>query len=225
MALQIQGANGSIVEAGAFAAEGIHSIAKPTDHGALGHYRVSVVTGTLAAALAASAQLFQFKWTDATRFAVVTSIKADFATLTRFTAGTVTDFGLDAFIARSFAAGGGGTTLTLTGDNNQMRTNMGASLGQINVSTTAALTAATTLDTQPFEQSIGGHGDQITPSATVMGSNRPSPFEYLCRMESGEHPIVLAQNEGIVIRNRAGWPAAGTGIWKFTIQWAEVTAF
>jgi len=225
MALPIQGAGGSIAEVGAFAAKGLHTIIKPADHGSLGHYRVGVSTGTLAAALAANAQLLQFKWTDATRFAVITSIKTQFLTLTRFTAGTITDFGLDAFIARSFAAGGGGTTLTLTGDNAALRTNMGTSLAQINVSTTAALTAATTLDAHPFAQSMGGHGAQIVPSATIQYADAPNPLVYEPRMESGEHPLVLAQNEGFVIRNRAVWPAAGTGIYSFTVQWAEVAAF
>lgn len=232
MGIQLIGAGGSIVEAGAFAAEGIHTIAKPHDHGTLGHYRVQVVTGTLAAALAASAQLFQFKWTDATRFAVIMRVWSGFTTLTRFTAGTVTDFGVDLFVVRSFAAGGGGTTLTLTGDNQQLRTNMGASLAQINVSTTAALTAATTLDAHPIGQTIGGHGDQVTPSATLADFGMTAGLNgsemgtlYRAEVMSGEHPLVLAQNEGFVIRNRGVWPAAGTGIYSFGCVWAEVAAF
>ena len=35
----------------------------------------------------------------------------------------------------------------------------------------------------------------------------------------------LAQNEGIVVRNRTVWPAAGTGILTVLLGWAEVTAF
>lgn len=233
MGIQVIGAGGSIAEVGAFAAEGQHVISKPTDHGTLGHYRVQVVTGTLAAALAASAQIWQFKWTDATRFAVIKKVWSGFNTLTRFTAGTVTDFGLDLFIVRSFAAGGGATTLTLTGDNQQLRTNMGASLAQINVSTTAALTVATTLDAHPIGQTIGGHGDQVTPSATVaawldtlaVNGHETGGLLYRCDLASGEHPIVLAQNEGLVIRNRVVWPVAGTGVYSFGISWAEVAAF
>ncbi len=41
----------------------------------------------------------------------------------------------------------------------------------------------------------------------------------------GMHPIVLAQNEGIVIRNRTVWPAAGTGILMVALDWAEVAAY
>jgi hypothetical protein len=225
MAVLEGGTSAVIAEVGAAAQKGLHMIPKPTDAGALGHYRVAVVTGTMAAALAASAQVFQFKWTDATRLAVITSLEARMTTLTGFTAGTITDAGLDAFIARSYAAGGGGTTLTLTGDNNNLRTSFGASLATINVSTTAALTAATTLDTQPFEQSIHGGGRQATPSATVPVEPPPPALLYQARISDGEYPIVLAQNEGVVIRNRAVWPAAGTAILQFKIQWAEVTAF
>lgn len=233
MGIQIIGAGGSVAQVGAFAAEGLHTINKPTDHGSLGHYRIQVVTGTLAAVLAANAQLLQFKWTDATRFAVITKVWSGFRTLTRFTAGTITDFGLDMVIARSFAAGGGGTTLTLTGDNNSLRTNMGASLAQINVSTTALLTAATTLDSHPVGQTIGGHGDQVVPAAGLADSTMTLALQghetggllFKANIANGEHPIVLAQNEGFVIRNRVVWPAAGTGVYSFGVCWAEVDAF
>lgn len=233
MGIQIIGAGGSIVEAGAFAAEGLHTINKPHDHGTLGHYRVQVVTGTLAAALAANAQIMQFKWTDATRFAVIFKVWSGFVTLTRFTAGTITDFGLDLVLVRSFAAGGGGTTLTLTGDSQSLRTNMGASLAQINISTTAALTAATTLDAQPIGQTIGGHGDQVVPAVGLSDRVMTAPINghetggllYKCDTSNGEHPIVLAQNEGFAVRNRAVWPVAGTGIYSIGVMWAEVAAF
>lgn len=230
--IQLTGASGSVAEVGAFAAEGQHVIAKPTDHGALGHYRFQVVTGTLAAAQAASNQYLQFKWTDATRFAVIKKVWSGFQTLTRFTAGTITDFGLDLFMVRSYAAGAA-ATLTLTGDNQQLRTSMGASLAAVTIATTGGLTAATTLDAHPIGQTIGGHGNQVVPSATLFGSmdtlavngHETGGLLYRCSLDAGEHPIVLAQNEGLVIRNRAVWPAAGTGIYSFGMVWCECTAF
>src|SRR3990172_12548649 len=116
MGIQVQGAGGTLAGVGAEAQEALHVVAKPQDYGVLGHYRISVVTGTLAAAQAAANQYFQFKWTDATRLALIMALETKFQTLTAFTAATLTDHtSLDAFIARSFAAGGGGTTLTLTG--------------------------------------------------------------------------------------------------------------
>lgn len=233
MAVLEGGTSAAIAEVGAAAAKGLHTINKPQDYGALGHYRVQVVTGTLAAVQAASNQYFQFKWTDASRFAVIFRVWSGFQTLARFTAGTITDFGLDLFIVRTFAAGGGGTTLTLTLDNQQMRTSMASSLAQINVATTGALTAATTLDAHPIGQTIGGHGSQITPTVTApdftstagVNGHETGGLLYKCHTDVGEHPIVLALNEGLVIRNRAVWPAVGTGIYSFGITWAEVTAF
>lgn len=227
MAIQIFGAGASVAEVGAFAAKGLHTINKPTDHGSLGHYRVSVVTGTLAAALAANAQIYQFKWTDATRFAVIKKIKVNFIPLTPFTAATLTDHtSFDAVAVRSYAAGGGGTTLTLTGDNNSMRSSMGASLATINVSTTGALTLATTLDSQPFCQSIR-KGNRVNPAAATEETIQPSDMSltYIADVAAGEHPLTLAQNEGFVIRNRTVWPAAGTGIAMIECVWCEVSAF
>jgi hypothetical protein len=221
------GVSGLIAGVGAQAAIPLHTTPKPIDYGALGHYRIQVVTGTLAAALAAGAQVFQFKWTDATRLAIITKLKIRFLPLTPFTAATLTDHtSFDALIARTFAAGGGGTTLTLTGNNAKMRTSMGTSLAQINVSTTTALTAATTLDVQPFAQSLR-KGNRVNPAAATEETIQPQAdgMEMDFDMGSGDHPIVLAQNEGIVIRNRTIWPAAGTGILSIQLTWAEVTAF
>lgn len=226
MAVIEGGTSAVVADTGAAAAKALHVTSKPIDAGALGHYRVASVSGTMAAALAASAQIFQFKWTDATRLAVITSLKVRFITLTRFTAGTITDFGVDAFVARTYAAGGGGTALTLTGDNAALRAAYGTTLvSEIRVPTTAALTNATTLDTQPFAQGFGA-GVQVTPSATVQAEFDQTPLlDYAPRLGDGEAPLQLAQNEGIVIRNRAVWPVAGTGIYSFEIQWSEVTAF
>jgi len=228
--IQIIGAGGSVADVGAFAQKGIHVLPKPVDVGALGQYRVAAVSGTMAAALAASAQVFQFKWTDATRFALILRLEVKFITLTRFTAGTVTDAGLDAFVARSYAAGGGGTALTLTGDNAALRAAFGTTLvSEIRVPTTAALTAATTLDTQPFAQSFGLYS-QVTPSVTVaqeqfnFGADSMI-LDYTPRIGDGEYLLTHAQKDGVVIRNRAVWPAAGTGIFSFMVHWAEVTAF
>ena len=190
-------------------------------------YRVSVVTGTLAAALAAGAQVFQFKWTDASRLAVVSKIKTTFLPLTPFTAATLTDHtSFDVYVARSFAGGGSGTALTLTGNNAKMRTNMATSLAAINVSTTAALTPATTLDAQPFIQSLR-KGNRVNPASATEETIQPTNTDILFTSDfgAGESPLILAQNEGFVIRNRTVWPAAGTGILSIEVHWAEVSEY
>jgi hypothetical protein len=205
---------------------------RPLDYGiggaAKGQYKISVVTGTLAAALAAAAQVFQFKWIAAgSDLAVIHKLKTRFLPLTPFTAATLTDHtSFDAFVCRPFGAGGGGTTLTLTGNNAKMRTNMATSQAQINVSTTAALTAATGMDTQPFDQSIR-KGNRVNPAAATEEVIMPTidGMQFEPDMMDGDHPLVLAPGEGLVIRNRTVWPAAGTGILLIELRWSEVASF
>lgn len=194
---------------------------------AVGQYQISVVTGTLAAALAASAQVFQFKWTSASLLAVLLRLRTRFLPLTPFTAATLTDHtSFDAFMVRSYASGGGGTSLTLTGNNAKLRTSMSTSSAAINVSTTAALTAATTLDSQPFAQSIR-KGNRVNPAAATEEVIMPQMdgLEYSPDIPSGQAPFVMAQNEGFVVRNRTVWPAAGTGVLLIECAWAEVNSY
>jgi hypothetical protein len=236
--LQIQGATGSVVEAGAFAAKGLHSIAKPQDYGALGHYAMVLQTGTIAAGMAALGELVQMRWVDATRFCLIQEIQVlEFRVTTAFTAGR---FLFDACIARSWSADGtGGNQVTVTGDQGQLRTNMGASLFStgFRLATTAALGAGTkTLDTNPFGATFGNVGavgaKTIIPQSMVVTTAEaaagPGVVLWKCDIASGEHPIVLASNGGSTsdgIAIRATVPATGTWQASFLVKWAEVAAF
>lgn len=228
MAIIEGGTTGALAEVGSATAQAMHATLKPIPHDTLGHYRVSAVTGTLAAALAANAQLFYLRWTDATRFCVVTSFRAQFQCLTPFTANTLTDFGFDLHKATAVSAGGGGTDLGAS-VKTKMRTSMAASLldtaGLMRVATTAGLTALTTLDALPIVQSLGDT-QRVNPTAATEEAvvNNPA-LSFLPDIARGEYPLVLAQNEGLVLRNRTVWPAAGTGLVQIDISWAEVTAF
>jgi hypothetical protein len=230
----LEGVVGGLVESGVAAAAPLHITSKPISYGSLGHYRIQATTGTLAAALAAgtasAGHVFAFRWGDATRFAIITKLKTRFLPLTPFTAATLTDHtSFDAFIVRTYTASHtGGTALTPTGNNAKMRTSMGTSLAtDVRISTTAALGNGTeTFDAFPFAQSLR-KGNRVNPAAATEEVIMPTfdGMELDFYMADGDHPIVLAQNEGIVIRNRTVWPAAGTGILSVSIGWAEVTAF
>lgn len=231
MPLQIQGNGGVVAEVDGTTFRALRSTARPIDYGSLGHYRIHIQTGTLAAALAAgtasAGHVFAFRWGDATRFAIITKLKTRFLPLTPFTAATLTDHtSFDAFIVRSYTAShSGGTALTSP---SKMRASMGATLvTDMRISTTAALTNGTeTFDSSPFAQSIR-RGNRVNPAAATEEVIQPSAdgMELDFDMGGGDHPIVLAQNEGIVIRNRTVWPAAGTGILSVAIAWAEVSSF
>lgn len=230
MAIIEGGVSAALVGVGVQAASPLHVESRPISYGALGHYRFSVQTGTLAAALAANAVVFSARWGDATRLAVITKLKARFMPLTPFTAATLTDHtSFDAYIGRTFTASHtGGTALTLTGNSFKTRASMGTTLfTDIRIASTAALAGGTiTLDPHPFAQSLR-KGNRVNPAAAteevIMPTTDGMDMDFW--MGDGDHPVVLAQNEGIVIRNRTVWPAAGTGILMVSMGWAEVTAF
>jgi hypothetical protein len=192
----------------------------------LGSYGFSVVTGTIAAALAANAVLFSARWGDATKIATVTKLRWRFLPLTPFTAATLTDHtSFDAFVGRSFsAAHTGGTGLTLTGNSFKRRaSHASTAFSDLRIATTVALGGGTvTLDPHPFAQSLR-KGNRVNPAAAteevVMPTTDGFSDEYSAG--DGDHPVVLAQNEGIVLRNRTVWPAAGTGILLVEMDWNE----
>lgn len=226
MAVIEGGVSASLVGVGNEAAVPMHVTSKPQS--ALGHYRIAATSGTIGAALAALGQLFYVRWTDSTRYFVLHRFKASFQCLTPFTAATLTDFGFDLIKATAVSAGGGGTDLGAL-VKTKMRATMGASLtdtaGLMRISTTAALTALTTVDATSIAQSIGDP-QRVNPAAATEEQRVNDPtLIYVADMASGEHPLVLAQNEGLILRNRAVWPAAGTGIVQIEMAWSEVEAF
>lgn len=225
MGIQIIGNGGTIAEVDGTGFRAFRTRNAPLDVAALGHYQISVLSGAIAAGAGANTEFFQVRWTDATRLCIplkltVTGMRAT----TAFAAGAID---LTSTIARSWSADGtGGTAATLTGNNQKMRTSMGSSLmGTIRFPTTAALGAGTkTLDAHEIGR-ITTHSSGGSGSATPIIGSIYLPYNDLFEqdMADGEHPIVLAQNEGVVVR--ATVPA--TGVWNigFNFKWAEIAAF
>lgn len=232
--LQIQGSSGSVVEAGAFAAKGLHVIPKAHDYGAFGHYRMVLTTGTVGAGMAALGELVQMRWVDATRLCLIQHIEVlEFRNVA--TAWTAGRFLFDVCRSTAWSADGtGGGAVAVTDPQGQVRTSMGTSLFStgFRLATTAALGAGTkTFDTLPMGACYG-HVDAVAvkghiPQSNVVTTAGPNAGEgiaiYRPDIGSGEHPIVLVQNEGISIR--ATVPATGTWAASFLVKWAELTAF
>jgi hypothetical protein len=220
MSVQIQGNAGVIVDVSA-TFRSMYVSHKPTDMGALGHYRAGLQSGLITGtAVAAGSPLFSLRWTDATRFLVLQRLRAYYNETTGFTAAQ--ELGLNAFIARAFTASdSAGTAITLTGNNQKQRTSMGTSLvADMRIAATTLLTAGTrTLDAQAFASTSDTVGTAVAPTNVLQ------PFEYFADMARGEYPIVLATNEGIVITNTIVFPAAGAARLVVELNWAEVTAF
>ena len=220
MAIQIQGNGGVVSEVDGTTFRALRVTPKPIEYGALGHYRVAV-TVPLVATQAANGTLFSFRWADATRIAVITKLRLTCLQTAAATATIMPSF--EVFAARGFSASdSAGTAVTLTGNNMKKRTSMGTSLvTDIRYSAVAAgLTAGTrTLDANPILQ-----------MPTVQAITTPISQSYIAELDvgigDGNHPLILATNEGFIVRGpTVVFGAAGTANLVVEVSWAECTAY
>jgi len=224
MAIQVQGSGGIVAEVDGTGFRALRVTARPADYGALGFYRLSMFSGTMAAALGANSEIFQFRWPDATRFALVQRISISAGILAAATAAGL--IALRATIARAWsAAGSGGTRATLTGNNQKLRSSMGTTLvNDAGICTTAALTPGTkTLDAQDIGVFTTGMGTAAITALQQMVLCPPT--ELLDLNGPLDHPIVFAQNEGFIIRSGAAMPTAMTWHFGVNVSWGEVAAY
>ena len=234
MALQILGGGGLLAEVDGTTYRALRRVMRPPHYGNGGIYHLSEKTGTIAAGLAAgsssASHLFAFRWSSSTLIAVVLALRWRFQLLNAFTAGSLASrYGFEAYVVRSYTAShSGGTGLPLTDPQFKTRRNMQpTAAADIRLATNGGLTNGTeTFDAHPFTAALG-YPQEINPNTgteaqrmnTMNGDWRP-------RVAFGEHPIVLAANEGIVVRNGPrAWPAAGAGIVQFDFKWAELPAY
>lgn len=216
MAIQIIG-NGGVVSEVENNTRALRTVLRPTDFGALGVYQATHVSGVMAAGLAASAEIFQLRWTHASNVCLIRQLQISaVADTVAFTAGRG-NFNLA--VARSWTAdGSGGTAMTLTGNNQKLRTSMGTTgMGAIRGAATAALTAGTkTIDTQALSSV-----QVVCPAAAA--TMMLNQVDMINPESESEYPIVLAQNEGLVIRATV----AAIGTWGFSVnvKWMELASY
>ena len=224
MAIQIQGNGGVVAEVDGTTFRAVRVTSRPINYGSLGYYRTGAVSGTIAAALAANSELWQWRWADATNLGLLYKVAVTAGANVAATAAAITSFSLTA--ARSWTvAGSGGTRYTMTGNNAKLRTSMGTSLiNDIGIATTGALTAGTkTLDTTFLGAVSFGIGTGAISVSVPL--NLINETWLLDADGEGFHPFVAAQNEGVVLRSGVIFPAAMT--WQLGVQcvWAEAAAF
>jgi len=226
MAVLESGAGTEIASIGAVASVPLHTVRHPHPYGVGGYFRLGATSGTMAAALGANSEIFQFRYvTAASRIALVYKVSITAGLNVAASAAALIAFRLTA--ARSWtAAGSGGTRLNLTGDFCQLRTSMATSeVNDAGICTTAALTAGTkTLDTTD----MGAISQGVGTGAITVSADLPliSPYALLDADGEGQHPLVLANQEGFVIRTGANaFPAAMTWSFSVNVLWGEVPAF
>jgi hypothetical protein len=219
MAIQVQG-NGGVIAA-------LRVTSRPLNYGSLGAYKLGMASGTMAVSLAANAELFQFRWTDATNLAVIHRVNVSAGSNVAATAATL--LSLNMAIARSWTGiGTGGTRAVLTGNISKLRTSMGTSLvNDAGISTTAGLGAGTkTIDHATTNLASVSFGIG-TGAITVSNNLTFLPTVELLNVDSpADHPIVFAQNEGFIIRNGVvAFPAGMTWTFSVNTSWIEAAAF
>lgn len=224
MGIQIQGNGGTIAEVDGTAFRAVRAASRPVDHGALGAYAIGMRTGILPAALAANAEIFQFRWTDATRFCVVRKVRISAAVSTTFFAAGV-PLQIDLIKASGWTAAGSGGTRATPAALLKRRSNMGNTLiaaSDIGISSTAALTAGTkTLETLALSSIVAACPITASLNGTIIEAGT---ILWQSEVSDGEHPLVLATNEGFVVTVPAV-PATGTWTASINVDWAEVTAY
>lgn len=227
MAVIEGGVSGALQGVGTEAASPAHTAIYPVSYGAGGgYYRLGMTSGTMTAALAANAEIFQFRYvTSASRTALVYKVNLSAGMNAAATAAGTVAFRLTA--ARAWtAAGSGGTRAALTTNNAKLRTTMSTSeVADAGISTTAGLTAGTkTLDTADLASRTIGIG---TGSLTTVPSlNLLEQTDLFNAYDGGGCPLVLAHQEGFVIRTGANaFPATATWSFSVNVYWAEVPSF
>lgn len=200
---------------------------RPPAFGSLGVYNNAMNTGSIAATLGANSDLWSLRWTDATRLCLIRKLSVSAVVNAAITTGV--QFDLAAFFARSFTVSdsnaNSSTTATTSGSNDTLRTSMGTSLiaaNDIRIAGTGGFTAGTrTLDTNPLGRILGWTG---TAAGTFI-FNSTGLIPLIDRTGAGQMPVVLAQNEGIVIRNPVAGPATGTFVITVNVDWQEAASY
>lgn len=190
------------------------------------HYRYSGFTGTIGAALAANSEVFQFRFLSGTKtYALVTRIEFEGMGIVAV-ATAAGPLGFEAIPARAWtAAGSGGTRINLASNNTKLETPLNTSqINDMGISTTGALTAGTkTLDANAIGGVLGGVG---TAAVTVYGpTSIIAPGMLFEQYQNGDMPLVLANQEGFVIRTTHVGPTALTYVARFGVSWVEIAAF
>ena len=224
MAIQIQGNGGVVAEVDGSTFRSQRVTLRPPDHGALGAYSYGGATGILPAAIAASSEIYQFRWADATRICLINDVRFSACVSTTFFAAGV-PVQIDMIKSTGWTVAGTGGTAITPAALMKKRTSMGSSLmaaGDMRSATTAALGAGTkTLETLALSSILAAgpitaslNGQIVAPGSTLFEAN----------LAQGEHPLTLVQNEGFSIRVVAV-PNTGTWMASITVDWTEVTAY
>ena len=136
------------------------------------------------------------------------------STCTVFAGSTTADYAL--FMARSFiVSDSGGTAVSLVGSNTKFRSSLATPAAvDCRISNTAELTPGTrTIDANSLSQC----GAFVTALGVV------SPTTNLIRHDPSDYPIIIDQNEGVVLQSMSGFASSISVKIYVTMEFAIVT--
>ena len=179
----------------------------------LGSYRHTFTTGLTTGVVAGTAtagHILALRYSGATEGALIRSLEVEAIVTTAF--GAAQRVGYDAVIARGYTAAhtdATALTVTLGKVNAQFRTPTLAG----RIAGTGALTAGThTLDTNPVAKG--------SFYASAIGLKLgPILHDFTAAPQGG---LLLAHQEGLVVRNTIAMGATGVVEWIFTVEWDEL---
>lgn len=181
----------------------------------LGHYSLAASSGA-ATGIAAGGAIFSMQYADSASVLVLERLRVAAVITTAFTTAQAID--VDAIIERGFTAPdtGGAALSPLTGQ--KTRSLMGNSIvNDARIATTAALTPGTkTPDANPFTIS------PISQNNTLGAGQLVTLYELTA---AGQHPVVLAKNEGLNVRVVTAMGAVGVVKYYVAVDWAELAGF
>lgn len=211
MAIQVNGLSGTTLEADA-TFKSLRTTVRPAE--GLGFYSWGAVSGALTA-VAANGPVFSFRNTGP-NLAIVRKVMVGFVTTTAFTTAQGLTYSL--IKANAFTASDSGGTALFTAGANKHRNSFTnwSSAPDVRISSTGALTAGTrTLETV----GIGVVGGTSNGVGTSMQGFR------MFDQDTGDYPLVFAQNEGFIITNLIAMGALGVIQLHVNIEVAETTSY
>lgn len=215
MALQIQANNGTVFEAGGATFKALHVHPKPLEYGSLGHYRAAVKV-QLIGVQAANARIFELRNTHATNLIIPT--RFDVTVMPNGSVAFPYLLELALFRCTSFTAVD--TLQTVTPTISPLRTGMAAAPGSAQVrhlgGASGGMTGGTLIKDATALSSL------MAWAATVSSTSLPVTKSMLS-LQTGEYPLVLAQNEGFELENVVLGSATNNAVMvMIELAWAEV---
>jgi hypothetical protein len=218
-ASQIQGFTTSNIAEVEQSTKALRTTLRAEDYGSLGMYSIAATSGVMAAGftVGAATAIWSLRWGNASNLALIKRIMLSAGNgSTAFAAGI---FAVSLFRATSFSASDtGGTSILPNSTSNRLRSSMGSSLlTDIRIASTAALGTGT----RTLDNSAIGAASCAVPA--VAGS-KLLEFIPIWDTRPGEHPIVLATNEGLLLIPTSV-PATGTWSFSVKVDYTEIAAY